>query len=455
MLAAVVSLVGLGVMLAGALVLLRGSLQRQLDEHLRERVDDTIEQLLEQGSEVVVDAVPIPFGGDDTFAVVWDDAGLVTRNEPVDDDHLAELEARVGELVTIALPEVTDLDGTDRMRVAVDAVDVAIVWDDGTVSAAGDGISFVAVGASLDSVGQVLRQVAAVGVAAVVVLTVSATWLVSFVTRRALAPVDRLRLDAEAITASELDRRLQEPGRDDELGRLAITLNGMLDRLDRAQATQRRFVSDASHELRNPIAAVAAGLEVGLRTPDRTDWPTTARTSLREIERVRRLVDDLLVLARSDEGTLPLHLELVDLDDVVLAQASAARSTTEITIDTSSVSPAAVSGDSLRLAQIVTNLLANAARHAHTRISVSVTARGPSAWVCVDDDGPGVPAAERDAVFERFVRLDESRERDRGGSGLGLTICREIVRAHGGEIGVADSPIGGARFWFRLPIAAG
>jgi signal transduction histidine kinase len=455
---AVVTFFALGATVVGGLLLLRRTLRDQLDEQLRDRVEDTVEHLAEVGLDqfVTVDAVPVPFGGENTFAAVWDDVGVVTRNEIPAAEHLEELALAEGRLTTIAMPELIDLVGASSMRVAVDSLaDVLIDWDDqgfGDAELAPDdqGEVMVAVGVPLADTDRLVRQVGAAGATLVVVLTTISAALVWFVTGRSLAPVDRLREQADAITATDLHRRLPDPGRPDELGRLTTTLNGMLERLDGAHRAQRQFVSDASHELRNPIAAAAAGLEVGLRRPEETDWPVVARTALVDIHRVRRLVDDLLVLARSDEGALSISRELIDLDDVVLTQVSSARAFSPVPIDTSAVSAAAVNGDPLRLGQVVGNLLANAGRHARTGVAVSVIERSGTAWVCVDDDGPGVPVAERTRVFERFTRLDVSRERDRGGSGLGLAICREVIVAHGGEIGVTDAPGGGARFWFKL-----
>jgi len=461
--AAVATLLTLAVTVAAGLVLLRRSLVDQLDDSLRNRAEDTVERLAEVGgSSLAIDDVPIPFGGDDTFAAVWDDTGIVTRNEVLDDGHLADLEDLDGSTVTMALPEVTDLAGADRMRIAVASLDgLAISWDDpaavqrapaatGAAETSAGSTVFVAIGVSLDDIDRLVRTIGLAGAGLTLVLTVLAAALVWTATGRALRPVDRLRSEAEAITASALDRRLVAE-RPDELGRLATTLNGMLDRLEQSQHAQRRFVSDASHELRNPVAAVGASLEVGLRDPAGTDWPVVAQESLVGVRRVRRLIDDLLVLARADEGGLSVARELVDLDDVVLAEVRSARAVTPAPIDTSAISAAAVVGDPMRLGQVVANLLANAGRHARGQVAVSVADRAGSAWVCVDDDGPGVPESERTQIFERFTRLDESRRRDSGGAGLGLAICREIVVAHGGDIGVGDSPLGGARFWFRLP----
>lgn len=451
---AVGTFVALALTVAAGLWLLHRSLAAQLDEHLENRVEDTIEHLAEIGPSLAVETVPIPFGGDETFAAVWNEVGVVTRNEVPDDDHLDELADADGSVVSMAMPELTDLEGTDRMRVAVDSIDdVGIDWDDELGDPDADGPVYVAVGSSLDTVDRLTRRVGFAGGTLTLVFTALTATLVWVATGRSLAPVERLRAEAESITASDLTRRLPEPARADELGRLTTTLNGMLGRLARAHASQQQFVSDASHELRNPVAAVAANLEIGLRNAESTDWPATARSSLAEVQRVRRLIDDLLVLARSDEQGLAMARDLVDLDDVVLGQVAAIRPVSAVVIDTGSVSSAVVLGDPLRLGQVVGNLLANAVRHARTAVAVVVAERGGAAWICVDDDGPGVAAADTGRIFERFTRLEESRERDQGGSGLGLAICREIVAAHGGEIGVGTSRLGGARFWVRLPLS--
>ncbi|MGC9538573.1 sensor histidine kinase [Streptomyces sp. UG1] len=230
-----------------------------------------------------------------------------------------------------------------------------------------------------------------------------------------------------------------------------------LRRVARAEAAQRRFVSDASHELRSPVATVRQHAEVALAHPERTDTGSLAGTVLDEAVRMQRLVDDLLLLARADESALLRGgPRPVDLDDLVLAEVRRLRSTAPgLRVDGTAVGAARVSGDAEALRRLVRNLGENAARHARTRVAFALTDAGDG-WVRleVEDDGPGVPAAERARVFERFIRLDESRARGEGGAGLGLAIVAEVAGAHRGrvEAGVSEG-LGGARFTVRVPSA--
>ncbi|MFI7410221.1 sensor histidine kinase [Streptomyces sp. NPDC049627] len=230
-----------------------------------------------------------------------------------------------------------------------------------------------------------------------------------------------------------------------------------LRRVARAEAAQRRFVSDASHELRSPVATVRQHAEVALAHPGRTDTGALAGTVLDEAVRMQRLVDDLLLLARADESALLRDgRRPVDLDDLVLDEVGRLRSASPgLRVDSTAVGAARVTGDVEALRRLVRNLGENAARHARTRVAFTLRDAGDGwARLVVEDDGPGVPAAERARVFDRFVRLDESRARGEGGAGLGLAIVAEVAGAHRGrvEVGVSEG-WGGARFVVVLPSA--
>ncbi|MDQ1036091.1 signal transduction histidine kinase [Streptomyces sp. V3I8] len=270
------------------------------------------------------------------------------------------------------------------------------------------------------------------------------TWLV---TRRALRPVEDIRGEMAAITASEdLTRRVPVPGTHDEVARLARTTNETLAALERSVERQRRFVADASHELRSPIASLRTQLEVGAAHPELLDVDGAVEDTVR----LQRLAADLLLLARLDAGERPADGRF-DLAALVRAE------TGQRVGDRVPVSVAAdaveVSGSRGQLARILGNLLDNAQRH--TRSSVAVTVRRAGEWAVLEvaDDGAGVPAAERERVFERFVRLDEARTRDDGGAGLGLAIARDVAVRHGGSLTVREAPAGGALFELRLPVA--
>jgi signal transduction histidine kinase len=271
---------------------------------------------------------------------------------------------------------------------------------------------------------------------------------------RALRPVERMRREAQAITSDHLHRRLPVPPGEDQLADLARTLNEMLDRIDAAQRLQRQFVSDASHELRSPLAAVRQLTEVAQRFPDRLSTRELATEVGAEERRMEGLVSALLTLARLDDGTGPGGRAPVDLDDVVVDEVRRAQASAErVRVRIGGLSAAQVKGNAMLLGQLVRNLLTNAVRHAASQVCVSLSVVEGAVTLDVDDDGEGIPPAHRDQVFDRFVRLDEARQRDAGGSGLGLAIVRKVATATGGSVVVTDSPLGGARLTVTLPSA--
>lgn len=273
----------------------------------------------------------------------------------------------------------------------------------------------------------------------------AASW---FVTGRAFRPVEDITSQVERITDGRLDERVPVPSSRDEVARLANTMNSMLDRLAASRQRQREFVSDASHELRNPIASAKTKLEVALAHPEEAEWEATAGVVLEEQERLGILVDDMLLLARIDEGR-PLQYGEVDLDDIVLAEASRAHN---VEINASGVTAARVHGDARQLMRLVRNLVDNAAGYASSSVVISLVADGDHATLAVEDDGQGIPPEHRSRVFERFVRLEDSRSRDEGGAGLGLALVKAVADAHGGSVQIGEADRGGARFEVRLPV---
>jgi signal transduction histidine kinase len=327
-----------------------------------------------------------------------------------------------------------------------------------SVEPPGHGEDFAFAAATLPSGGEVIvgrplvdvldstrfvQRVLVVGVPLMMLIVGGVTWVV---TGRVLAPVTAIRREADEITASELHRRVPATRRD-EIGRLARTMNRMLDRLQRSQESQRRFVSDASHELRSPIAAIRQHAEVAQAHPGRTSVDELARTVLAEDLRMQHLVDDLLLLTRSDEKHTEPPDAPVDLDDLLFAEADRLRSATNLTIGTAGVSAGQVRGDEAALARMIHNLADNAARHARTAITFGLTESDGTVVLTVSDDGPGIPPADRVRVFDRFVRLDSARSRDTGGAGLGLAIVAEVIERHRGTIRIT----GGSTFEARLP----
>jgi signal transduction histidine kinase len=231
-------------------------------------------------------------------------------------------------------------------------------------------------------------------------------------------------------------------------------MNTMLDRLQASQRRQRRFVADASHELRSPVASLRQHAEVTRAHPEATTSAALAGTVLAEALRLQRMIDDLLLLARADEDGLVLRRRPVDLDDVVLDEVRRLRAETRLEVDASGVSAGGVDGDADALRRVVRNVVDNAARHAAGRVRLALVEEDGTVAFTVEDDGPGVDPDERERVFERFVRLDDARGRngdEAGGAGLGLAIVAEVVAAHGGTVTIGDGALGGARVETRLP----
>ena len=299
-----------------------------------------------------------------------------------------------------------------------------------------------------DSVNALTRALA-IAVPAASLLLAIAIWLL---VGRVLRPVERMRREVAEISGSNLHRRVPEPGTRDEIARLAHTMNEMLERVEDSAERQRRFVADASHELRSPLTRIRAELEVDLAHPDSADLAATHRSVLDEASILQRLVEDLLLLARSDGTGLPGRREPVDLDDVVLAEVARFSGTAGKVVDISRVSAARVVGDAGQLARIIRNVLDNAVHHGGQQIAVSLREEGGGAMLSIADDGPGIPVELRERVFERFARIDEARSAD-GGTGLGLAITRELVSAHGGTIVVDPEYAPGTRLVIRLPSA--
>ncbi|WP_344108642.1 HAMP domain-containing sensor histidine kinase [Kribbella alba] len=266
-----------------------------------------------------------------------------------------------------------------------------------------------------------------------------------------LRPVEAIRRRVADISGRDISGRVPVPEAQDEIARLANTMNAMLARLESAQAAQRRFVADASHELRSPLATLRANVELGANP--HTASASSTETVLAETNRLERLVTDLLLLAKADEHGLRIDRTDVDLDDLVQAERTRLRAEPGLTVG-GRVQAVQVRGDRHQLGQALRNLVDNAVRHTTSRVDLDVRPDGRYAVIEVADDGPGVPADMRERVFDRFVRLDDSRARSAGGSGLGLAIVREVITAHGGTVTVEDTTTGGAVFRIRLPIAS-
>ena len=313
-----------------------------------------------------------------------------------------------------------------------------------------DGPVSVYVGGSMESfdeASRTLRRSLTVGVPVMLAMLAFGTWLVI---GRALRPVEDIRAELTTITDQALDRRVPVPKSDDEVRRLATTMDKMLDRLEWASRRQHEFVADASHELQSPLAAFRVQLEVALAHPTDADWHAIATNLLSDSDQMERLVRDLLFLAREQDAPLP-HDGPIDLDDIVLQEAARVRSTTAIAIDTSNVSGAPVRGSRDDLRRLVRNVIENAVKHAGASVRLTVRCDDQHSRLDVEDDGPGVPRTDRDLVFDRFYRADAARSRNSVGTGLGLAIARAITERHHGSLRLVDSDRG-AHFVLLLPV---
>lgn len=316
-----------------------------------------------------------------------------------------------------------------------------------------EGLVIVHVGAPLDDVDDgvaLLLRSLAVAVPVASALLALVVWLL---VGRTLKPVESIRRQVRAISGSDLSQRVSEPPADDEIGRLARTMNAMLARLESAADEQRRFAADASHELRSPLTRMRAELEVDLAHPDLADPHATHRSLLDELTALERLVADLLLLARMDADAPVASPEPVPVGELVgemAARVTAAGLDAPVReVAPASLSELVVEGDRNQLRRLLGNVVDNAVRHAQGRVGLEVAIDGDGLCIAVADDGPGVPEADRERIFERFARVDPARTSG-GGTGLGLAIARQIARRHRGDL-TLDGAAPGARFEIRLP----
>ena len=429
---AAVLVVGLVLLISGVamVVLLRRSLIEDVRKTARFRAEAVAELIVVDSS-----ADPIRVGDEeDEFVQVIDEHGAVVSSS-------SNVEGQ---------PPLIELDPPESASLEVPFEDdpfLAVAWGAVTPEGTYTILAGRTIEAAIES-SRVVTSLLVVGLPLLLLVLGVLTWRV---TGRALAPVESIRARVEAISSRELHRRVPAPDSGDEIARLAITMNQMLDRLEESQVRQRRFVSDASHELRSPVASIRQQAELALTHPEEASAEELARVVLDEDLRIQRLVEDLLLLAKMDEQTLDGPRKPLDLDDVVFEEIDRIRQSSAKKIDAGGVSGGRVVGDRKQLARLVANLLENGVRHAQSRLSVTLMQEGDGVVLRVDDDGIGIPEEERERVFERFVRLQEARDRDSGGGGLGLAIVAEVSEVHGGKVRVLESPLGGARFEVRLP----
>ena len=388
---------------------------------------------------------PVPVGGEGTASIQVVDAAGRVRAASGGTDRLVPV-LRPAELAAVRAGDRLVVDG-DRLGLDGPLRVVGV-----PAGPAGDPLTVVVAVDYGSARSGVRLLVAGLAVGAPLLLAVVglATWVV---VGRALRPVETLRRGAEEITGAGGSRRLPLPAARDEVHRLAVTLNDMLARLDGASARQRAFVSDAAHELRSPLASARTQLEVAATLEPAGPTAELARDVLLDVDRLGRLIDDLLLLARSDEAPARRR-EPVDLSALaaeVVSRYAAAR--VPVTLE-SADGGVVVRADPATSQRLLTNLVDNAVRHARSGVCVAVVSGPGGAVLSVTDDGPGIPAEDRERVFDRFTRIDSGRGRDSGGAGLGLAIVRELVRAHGGTVTLEDAEPG-LRAVVTLPAPTG
>ena len=414
---------------------------------LRSRLDNaasTAAELRAQDVAALAEADALPRtlalpGEESAFVQVVDaQRRVVASTENIEGESAVVPQRPRGTGPLLLTQTIEPLDDGQTMRVAV----LDTTTNNGMVTVyAGESLTDVA-----DTTSAVSRLLA-LGVPLLTAIAAAVTW---WAVGRTLRPVRQITHTMSEITASDLHRRVPDPLVADEIGELASTVNDTLARLDASVETQRRFVADASHELRGPLAALRADLEISVTHPDRTDWTIVARDTLADVERLQRLTDDLLLLARLDAPQQQHHRH-VDLAAIVTEATRAVRRSDVTVTVTGLDTPAIVSGDRDQLHRLIRNLVHNAEQHAKNGITVTVVIDNNHVRLIVSDDGPGIPVDQRDTVFDRFVRLDNSRTRDNGGTGLGLAIVADIAAIHNGNVAVIDSDLGGAAFTVEIP----
>jgi signal transduction histidine kinase len=380
------------------------------------------------------------------------DSALLTTDQRVVAIQLISADGKVvkrsGSAPKTPLVAVSEFDFHLRRGISDDAVPNDDMRVSGQRVSTPSGDYTVLVGEGSEAVEATARAVAlllACGAPIIIAVAAAASyWLV----RRSLQSVDAIRSRVAEISTSDLAERVPVPSSRDEIAALAVTMNEMLVRLEAGHRAQQRFLGDASHELRSPLATIISGLEVAEAHPELLN--AQLANLLPEAQRMRTLIEDLFLLARADEQNLLRHKEEMSLDELAEVEAARARREGGCTVHTD-ICPARLTGDPAALSRMIRNLVDNAVRHANSCIAIEVGSRNGTVIVTVSDDGPGIAPAERSRVFERFVRLDPDRSRSGGGAGLGLAIVAEIVAAHCGTVSIEDRPGGGTKMSVALP----
>jgi signal transduction histidine kinase len=411
-------------------------LSNALDQELRSRAQD-VSALVAQDGSLSRSGIALVERGESFAELIGGDGRVLDATSPIGSTLLLtpdQLSAARGEQIFVNRSSVPGLDEPARMLALPVARGVLVV------------------GGTRENRAEMLRSLRTaflIGGPLALLLASLAGYVLA---GAALRPIEAMRRRAQEISTSSLHERLPVAAADDEVARLGETLNAMLARIEAGLERERRFVADASHELRTPLALLKTELELALRrsrTPDELEQ--TIRSAAAESDRLGRIADDLLLLARSEDGRLPLRLEPVDVDDLLESvaarfqpRADAQRRALDVGTDSARV----VVADRLRLEQALGNMVDNAFAHGTGAVRLSAVPHNGAVELHVTDDGPGFAAEFLGQAFERFSRADDARAR--GGSGLGLAIVDTVARAHRGSAHAANRDSGGADVWMTL-----
>lgn len=424
------------------LVLLQNALTASTDSVLRTKANDVAAVISSQDASEAGQSIATAGRADLLIQIVDGSGKVVEASDPsLKTAPMSPLRPAPGQNAVRQVPALSGVPGDGEGQYYVVAAGVR----------SGSEPYVVLVARSVQVQSDTVRTVALFLLLATPILLVIVGLAVRFLVGRSLRQVETIRSQVAVIDAGRLADRVAVPPTRDELAALAATMNAMLARIEASDTAQRQFLSHASHELRSPLTTLRTGLDVSAADPTHQVWQDIAPVLQAETRRMGHLVEDLLTLSKADDAGFSVRRTEVDLDDVLGTELGRLRATGNRDV-ISRMEPVRVAGDPGRLAQVLRNVLDNADRHAATRIRATLTRAGDSAVLDLDNDGPPVPEAERERIFERFVRLDESRSRDTGGSGLGLPIARALLEAHGGTITTGQAPDGYCRFEIRLPL---
>jgi signal transduction histidine kinase len=420
---------------AGLLFILNRSLLSSVDDAAGRRVRDVVAAL---DSDTAADLDNSLLAVDQRIRavqIIGGDGKVIRRSASAPDTPALPV-SWFGPSLRAGIPD--DLSPKNDMRLS------------GQTTRTATGTYTVIVGAGSESAEHTVALVALLLAVAAAIITGVATIANFRLVKRSLRSVETIRSRVAEISASDLSQRVPVPPPNDEISALAKTMNEMLARVESGHDAQRRFVGDASHELRSPLASILSALEVAQECPEAVDDELTSGTLIPEAQRMQALVEDLLLLARADERGLTVREDHIDLD--VLAEGEANRLRRETDLDIRLHTEAAtVTGDVGGIVRVLRNLLDNAVWHAKSTVEIAIKRCKTSTVLSVADDGPGIPCEDRARVFGRFVRLDSDRSRDGGGSGLGLAIVAELVASHNGTVSIDDRPSGGTIVTVTLP----